>query len=263
MDKITDISLVGAEKMDDITWGALWTACEKQTKAEKNLSGEALMEATAELFNETVMRTQVFDSTISRSSNMRSNSFETQVLTAFMSEPTLGYNTLLDVCSQYALDARKMGRGGAFKKHGKTFAKAAYLYAVSAALESVVRTAWSKIKTPDDDDEDIEEVWKKFLNYFTQNANPLNNLPIIKDLINIADDYSPKRMEYEAFETFKKAYKYYNKAINDGEVNYKTVYTMLQALSQIAGYPVSGTLKSVIDIWNAIVGRMYDDMIVK
>lgn len=263
MDKVTDLSLVGAEKMDDITWGALWTACEKQTKAEKNLSGEALMEATAELFNETVMRTQVFDSTISRSSNMRSNSFEAQVLTAFMSEPTLGYNTLLDVCSQYALDARKMGRGGAFKKHGKTFAKAAYLYAVSAALESVVRTAWSKIKTPDDDDEDIEEVWKKFFSTFLQNANPLNNLPIIKDLFDIADGYSPKRMEYEAFSTFQKAYKYYEKMIDEGVVSYKAVYTILQALSQVAGYPVSGTLKSVIDIWNAIVGRMYDDLIVK
>ena len=81
---LVEKSMILAEKGDKLTWGALWNACELETREKhRELKGEELMQKTAERFDEVIMGTQVMDSTLTRSQNMRGKGLMSE-FTAFM-----------------------------------------------------------------------------------------------------------------------------------------------------------------------------------
>lgn len=86
------------QKADEMTWTALWEAVKRETASKHgNLIGsDAFMQKVAERFDEVVDYTQVYDSVLSRSEVMRSQSALAQMVTSFMAEPTTAYNMLLD-----------------------------------------------------------------------------------------------------------------------------------------------------------------------
>ena len=122
------------------------------------------MEKTAKRFREVVYRTQVMDSTMTRSHVMRQKGAYAGMVTAFMSEPTLSYNMLLDAYSSYENDVRKNMNGKnpgdrraekearekAWEKNQGAVGKATAAYLSTAAMAAIVE---SLVDAARDDDE--------------------------------------------------------------------------------------------------------------
>ena len=239
-DNLVEKTMIGAELGDKLTWGRLWVACKLQTQAQnKGLSEEELNQKTADLFREVVYSSQVMDSTLTRSSLMRSSSGFNKMLTPFMAEPTLSYNILLDAFSTYQLDARENGKGGAWARNGKKIGKAFAVYAASAAFASLAESLWDAVrdaddeafldkfldallgeKADDDEDETAKDSFFKFLlgkkalggrkwlsGNLWQDIDILQKLPYLKNVISLLQGFGNSDMLTSGFNIIMQSYK--------------------------------------------------------
>ena len=256
VEKVVEKSMSLAAFGDSLTWGYLWNACEAEIKDTTNLEvGSAgFVEAVSKRFREVIYATQVVDSTMTRSALMRSSSFYTQMLTAFMSEPTVTYNMLMDAYTEYNQTLRRTNnKGEALKKSGRKIALATEVYFLSAALEGVIRGILGQMRNPDEDEELIESIMDSFLD----NANLLSKVPILKDIVSIFDGYSSSRMDTEVIQQFKYTVNAIEKVIQGEDWTYKTTYRLVTTISQATGLPLSGALREIVTIWNNTIGQMY------
>ena len=296
MDKITEASMLGAEWGDKLTWGRIWMACKLQAQAEnRGIGHEELMKKTEELFNEVIYSSQVMDSTLTRSELMRSRSQADKLLTAFMAEPTVSFNILMDSASDYHLASKKYGRQVAWARTRAKLGKAFAVYLSSAAAAALVESLADAMR--DDDD---EEYWKKFLEALLgeatakkiwgeepgkndkglmsgnlmQDLSILGKLPVLKDVINIASGYKASNMSLDAFTNLLNVYKIWIETIelNNGALDKATsttyygkmttwgkIYKSLQALSQLSGLPASNVTRDATAIWNTVMNGWKDE----
>ncbi len=281
-DKLAEASMTLAEKGDQLTWSMLWTACKRQVRArDGKLSHEELMEKTADLFREVVYSSQVMDSTLTRSEIMRGKTTFTKMASAFMAEPTLSYNILLDAVSEYSLDARKNGKAGAWVRNSGKIGKAFTVYVCSAAFSAVVESIADAMR--DDDD---EEFWEKFRQALwgedgkwmrgnmAQDMTILGKLPFIKNFISTLQGYSSGDMSVTAFNNLLNVCEIWKETIelSTGKLDKATkvtyygkmtqwgkVYKTLQALSQLSGLAVSNLTRDVTAIWNTVMNGRKDE----
>ncbi|MGN1418139.1 MAG: hypothetical protein ACI4W6_02295, partial [Acutalibacteraceae bacterium] len=182
-----DILSRGPGFADEITWAHIWNAIKAETKAKTGLTGEALLEKAGERFSEVIDKTQVYDSVLSRSGLMRSKTAGMQMATAFMAEPTLSYNMLLDGVKQ----AKKGNR-----KYGATVLAAFVMSTLlNAGLKSIVTAA----RDDDDDKTQLEKYIAELISNFTSDLNPLSLMPFVKDVISIFQGYDVSRADMSLF----------------------------------------------------------------
>lgn len=285
-DKIQEASMKGAELGDSRTWGRLWVACKLQAQQlHPDLKGDALMQATADLFRDVVYSSQVMDSTLTRSELMRGRTIGTKALTAFMAEPTLSYNILLDAYSDYSLDARENGKQGAWQRNSGKIRKAFITYVSSAAVAAVAESIIDAIR----DDDDYETFMQKFFQALFGEKNPLDGnllqdilisgkIPYLKNLANEFMGYSNSDMSTEGLKTAAKAIAIWVETLKlqKGELDKPTkttyygnmttwgkLYKSLQALSQLSGLPASAAARDAIAIWNTTAGNIVSDWKIK
>lgn len=262
--KLIELSLKGAELGDAITWGCLWNACEYEVAKTKQykVGSEEFNQAVGKKLREVVYATQVVDSTLTRSQMMRSKSGLTQAASAFMSEPTLSTNILMDAGFQFNLEKRRTGSAKlAWKKTGKYVGKAVAVYSVSQLFAALVEGLMDAYR--DDDDEEFKD---KFKTAFMENAisdiNPLNKIPIVADisemLLSLADIgfYSSNSLYSTATDEFKNAFEIWSKVINgeDGKTVYAGIYSTTKLLSYITGVSASGVMREGVTLWNNTAG---------
>lgn len=278
-EKIKGKSMVLAELGDRMTWGALWNACKLEVMDKQHVTGDALMQATADRFREVIYLTQVMDSTLTRSHNMRSKSTYASLATAFMSEPTLSYSMVEDAFMDY-LDERKISKSGtaAWQQARGKLVKAFGVYAMTAAASAIIESiadAWR-------DDDDYEGIIDKILEamFGTKegwflDGNLLDDLristklPIAKDIMSLMGGYSNDRMDIAWAQNFIKMVKVWRETIQlatgkldkptdityNGKMTwYGKLYVTLKALSQMTGYPMANLTRDVSAIWNTTVG---------
>lgn len=280
-DKFAEASMWLAEKGDQLTWSMLWQACKRQAKAENpNAIGETLMQKTAALFREVIYSSQVMDSTLTRSEIMRGKTGWTKAMSAFMAEPTLSYNILMDAFSDLQLDQRKNGNG-AWQRNAGKIGKAFTVYVTSAAFSAVVESLADAVR--DDDDEEFWEKFKQALwgkdgkwitGNLAQDLTILGKLPYIKNFISKLQGYTSGDMSIAAFSTLVDAYKIWEETIKLStsaqdkatKITYYgkmtpwgKVYKTLQALSQLSGLAVSNLTRDAIAIWNTAVNGRKDE----
>ena len=280
-DKVAEASMKAAELGDQLTWSMLWTACKRQAKGENgSLQGKALMDRTADLFREVVYASQVMDSTLTRSEIMRGKTMYSKVNSSFMAEPTLSYNILLDAYSKYQSDVRRLGKPEAWKRNGRTFAKAIAVYTASAAFSAIMESIADAAR--DDDD---EEYWDKVLQALLGEGNILKGnlaqdlslvgkLPYVKNIISTLQGYKSGDMSITAFSTAIDAANIWietarlnleflpdkwkldkpTKATYYGKMTpWGRVYKALQAVSQLSGVAASNLTRDATAIWNTIM----------
>ncbi len=203
MDWIDDKMSWAPAYADEVTWCAIWNAVKRETKAknpELNSKSEEFLKICGERFTEVIVRTQVYDSVLSRSANMRSRDLGMKMATAFMAEPTTSINMLEDAIRQ--------AKRGHKKQAVKTAASVYGSILLNAALVSIVYAAR-------DDDED-ETYLEKYIGSLTAEAldgiNPLTMIPFVKDVISITQGYEVDRADmslvtkvYDAFEKVMKS----------------------------------------------------------
>lgn len=285
-DKIAEKSMVLAEKGDQLTWSRIWTACKRQAAAETGAKGEDLMQATADLFREAIYSSQVMDSTLTRSEIMRGKTMWSKMNSAFMAEPTLSYNILLDAYSEYRNDVRRHGKAGAWQRNSAKIGKALAVYMASATVSAIVESL-----TDAGRDDDDESYWDKVLEALlgedsllegnlAQDLTIIGKVPFLKNFISTLQGYTSGDMSATAFnnainainiwketaqlnldflpENWKldKATKvtYYGKMTPWGKI-YKT----LQAVSQLSGIAASNLTRDATGIWNTIMNGRRDD----
>lgn len=172
------------EFADKIAWTQIWSACKrKAADLNPNLSGDALLQKAGEYFTDAIVRTQVYDSTLSKSGLMRSKSAFLNMATAFMAEPTTTLNML-----QHSLSDAKRGKPrAALRTVGSVFGSVM----LNALLASIVFAAR-------DDDEDktyLEKYFAAVTSDFIDGINPLTMAPIVKDAWSLLQGYDVERSD--------------------------------------------------------------------
>lgn len=273
-DWVNEKAMLGAEWGDRLTWGALWNACKAEIMDKQHLTGEALLQATALRFRDVVYQTQVVDSTLTRSQAMRSKSFVIKTSTSFMSEPTLSYNLLLQSYEQYREDVRRgMPRGKALAKHWRIFRPVLVAYLLGSVVGAAFESFWDAIR----DDDRYQTFGEKFLEAFlgkdgnlVQDLNPLNKLPVLKEIFSWISGFGNSRLELEGLRnaweflgiTAEELRLLLGKQDEPTELTYNGhmtaygyIYKFLKAASSLTGLPVSNLTRDVIAIWNTVIGQ--------
>ena len=275
LDAVKEKSLFLAEFGDQRTWGRLWVACKLQVKeSNPSLEGEELNKATADLFRETIYATQVMDSTLTRSEMMRGTTRWTKLATAFMAEPTLSQNMLMDAASQFVLDSRKTNRKEALAKNRGRIGLALTTYVASAAAAALVESLVDAFR----DDDDYETFLEKFLQAFFgedgfmsgnlgQDLTVVGKIPVLRDILDTFRGNKRSDMSVASIESITNAFNIWRETwqLSRGIIDSPTkttwngkmtqwgkIYKSLQALSQISGLAVSNMTRDVVAIWNTI-----------
>ena len=269
VESLVDKTMVLAEKGDSITWARLWRACKLEVQDRQHLSGEQLLDATAKRFREVIYRTQVIDSTMTRSHMMRSGSTFAAIFTSFMSEPTVSYNIIMTASEKILEDAKKVGMKTAVKRNWKTAGRAWQAYILSAVASAMVEALADAWRDPGDD-KDTQKLLNAFRDNLGSDLNPLNKLPGLRDIFSIFEGYDTNRTDMAAFSNLNKAIAIWKETVQlaDGTIDeatdttyhgnmtiYGKVYKTAQALSQLSGLPVSATMREAQALWNNTVGR--------
>ena len=269
VESLVDKTMVLAEKGDSITWARLWRACKLEVADKQHLSGEQLLDATAKRFREVIYRTQVIDSTMTRSHMMRSGSTFAAIFTSFMSEPTVSYNLIMTASEKIWEDTKKYGAKMAVKRNWKTAGRAWQAYILSAVASAMVEALADAWRDPGDD-KDTQKLLNAFRDNLGSDLNPLNKLPGLRDIFSIFEGYDTNRTDMAAVANLRKAIAIWKETIQlaDGTIDeatdttyhgnmtiYGKVYKTAQALSQLSGLPVSATMREAQALWNNTVGR--------
>lgn len=243
LDKVREISTMGAEWGDKLTWGTLWNACELEArdKGMKPGSQESLDYCAARL-SEIVDKTQVVDSVLHRSQIMRSKDMLTQMATNFFAEPTKTYSMIAEAAVKLA--HREDGAGANMGRVLATYFVTAFGTAAAAGLIDAVRVGG------DDKDKDFKERYLDALwDGFVDNCNLLNNIPMVKDVISIFDGYDATRTDMEAATDVYNAVVAWQKFLtqdpNSKVTPYKLIYKTANAIADATGIPVGTAVREV------------------
>ena len=229
-------------KADQMTWAWLWRAV-KAEQAELNpgmsTGSDSFLDMCGERFNDIVNHTQVYDSTLVRSQNMRSKSGMMQMLTSFMSEPTLTANMLYDAVSN--------------KERGKKYA----VRAVTAALVSQILTSLAQALVSAGRDEDEKKTWAekyagKAAGNLASNLNPMNMLPLLRDIQSLMDGYDVTRADMSIF---TEIYKAFGKLDNDNISPYRKAEELVGSLSKLLGIPAKNIMRDLRSFMTTFLGN--------
>lgn len=266
VEKLRDASMSLAGKADDFTWRRIYNAAyleqrDKFRKEGKQTSGKAFEDAVNDRFDEIIVRTQVTDATILRSQFMRSNDKLNGIQSAFMAEPTKSYNMFL----RAAMDAVQQSNGKWIT--GKALwgmKKAAAVFFVTQIFTALAQSAvdWIR-KDPDEGENVVDYMWRVYKGNFWDDMNPLNLIPIFKDVSGIAESvvatfrgeqtYSDdSRMDLATLNTLAKALENgVRLGVGKGTV-YGLTYSGVKAFSQLSGIPMSNLMRDAVALRNKL-----------
>lgn len=256
-EKAMNVSMIFASKADEITWATLYKAVQLETKEKHpELQGDAFDSYVNDRFRDICYRTQVFDSINARSNLMRKKDIGHQMLTAFGSEPTLSYSMLSNNVFLYAVEARNGQYQRAWNKYGKKIKHAFVAFMLSAIAVSAVAAVPDWLRDDEDDKNFIETYFKNFGMNILGEATGL--LPYFRDIYSVfIEGYDPSRPDEEIFKTAKQAKDAMVKAIEDGQITYRTVYQAAKLFSQSTGLPIGNLVRDFKSLWNKTVGEVF------
>ena len=253
IDTATDVAGKPAGWFDDFTWGAIWNAVKAEVK-DKNpqlrIGTQEFYDAVSERFTEVIDKTQVVDSPFHRSKGMRSKNMLWKMATAFMSEPTKSYNMFYRTVS----DAYQNGVNA---RTAKRFTRALVSFVTATALNSMLASIIDAIRHRDDDED--KDFWERYFNEVGQNIidglNPLNLIPIGKDIMSMIQGYDPSRLDLDALNRLIQTGKQAISAITGDRKDLKwerIFYDLVGEASKVTGIPAGNFLRTVDSVTNLI-----------
>ena len=229
---------------DEIAWCGIWEAVKRETK-DKNpgmdVTSEEFLKTVGERFTEVIVKTQVYDSVLSRSALMRSKDTGLKMATAFMAEPTTSINMVAD-----ALLKGKRGN----RKYCRT--------AIGAVVASQILNSIlvSFVYAGRDDDEE-ETYAEKYIGTLTgevlDSLNPAGYIPFIKDIVSIVQGYDVERSDMAVVSDLWKAWQ--NLSKDDVSV-YRKVEGFAGSIAQIFGLPVKNIMRDARGIYQTVMSFM-------
>jgi len=266
MDSLTEKSMWLAGKMDEVTWGALWRACEKETKAKHpDLTDEALYEATGKRLAEIIDYTQVVDTPLHRSQLMRSKNYGSQMITAFMGEPVKTYNMLQSAISKFAENRRDPV---ARARVGRMM----IVYLANVVLNAAAQSVWDAVRDDDDEEAWLDKFMTALLGDYEDaetagdylkagldsnlvgGLNPLSMIPLVNDIISMVQGYDPSRMDLQAIDKLIQIVEEIGK-LTRGESEwsgYKWIRSISSTISYATGVPFENLIRDTVSIYNTV-----------
>ena len=182
-------------KADEKTWCAIWEAVKRETKAKNpnmDIKSEEFLKLAGERFSEVIEKTQVYDSVLARSANMRSKTGLMQMATSFMAEPTTTVNLLEDAI-----------RSGNKKHMARAFGAVAVSIVLNNALASIVYA----MRDDDEDETFIEKYFQSFTSGMIDDINPMSYYPFLKDVYSLFQGYDVERSDMSVIADLRDAMK--------------------------------------------------------
>lgn len=218
---------------DELTWCSIWEAVKRETKAKHpKMDGksEAFLKIAGDRFSEVIDKTQVYDSVLARSANMRSKDTGMKMATAFMAEPTTSINMVADALLKAKRGDKKSGRK-----------------AIGSVVASVILNSFlvSFVYAARDDDEDEtygEKYISSFLSGIKDGVNPATYIPFVKDIVSIIQGYDVERSDMAVISDLWNAYKQLER---DDVSAWKKVEGFAGSICQIFGVPVKNIMRDV------------------
>ena len=278
-DKASEALGILAEKADEATWTNIWLAKKRevnkrieQGKIKLEIGSQEYFSLVAKEFRDVIDFTQVYDSVLSKSQLMRSKSRFVKSVMAFMAEPTLSYNLVLNAF-----------RSNSTISKGKSIAAFASSVILNTLLQSLV-AAWR--------DKDDESYWERYIKSVTSSLigtkstgfilgsefNVFNNLPIIKDALSLLQGYDINRSDTEILAEVFTLYDKIKKTAQNAEklseqesgkytgLNrfqeqlFGNIFDAVIMLSNLSPVPLKSVAKEVKGLENAILHATRDDM---
>ena len=226
---------------DEIAWCGIWEAVKRETQAKYpglDVKSEPFLMLAGSRFTEVITKTQVYDSVLSRSANMRSKDTGMKMVTAFMAEPTTSINMVADALLQGKRGNRKYARG-----------------AIGAVVASQILNSIlvSFVYAGRDDDED-KTYWEKYIGTLTgqtlDSLNPAGYIPFIKDIVSIVQGYDVERSDMAVVSDLWKAWQNLSK---DTVSTYRKVEGFAGSIAQIFGLPVKNIMRDARGIYQTVM----------
>ena len=233
--------------LDLYTWSKIWGAVRAEVKAKHpdvEVDSEEYYALCNERASEIFDKTQVVDSVVHKSQVMRNTDTMSKVLTSFMAEPTRTYNM---VRSEYA-QAMDMWADGDKVKATAKVARASSVYLLNALACAAAAAVADALRGKDLDGDDEEEEWYELtLSNFMSNANPLNLLPVFKEVSSIWKGWDTSNMALEGIEALVKAEKgLFDKMMGESDKPWsELIRKQAEAMGMVFGVPVKNILREV------------------
>ena len=171
---------------DKIAWIEIWNACKRETLAKHNdlaPTSEAFMKIVGDRFTEVIRATQVYDSIFAKSPMLKSKYLAVQMLVSFMNEP----NTVANMAESAVRDFAKGNRMEGLKK--------AHVLVHSIIFTGVLKSLIYAMRDDDEDETYIEKYIESLTGSLMDDFNPLNYIPIARDVWSIAQGYDVERAD--------------------------------------------------------------------
>ena len=271
--RFNDTGMKPAELLDSFTWASIWGASKNYVTRTKGLSeGDAgFIAEVIRTFEDTIYKTQVVDSVLTRSELMRNKSFFIRSATSFMSEPAVDLSMMADEYFNLQLDAKRIGAKAAAQRHIGSIARSAAVFSVGAILNTALASVVDALR----DDDDYQEWYEKYAEAFLDNLknafNPLERVPFLSDFSELikstarefgADTYGnqPSLAYMQWSDSYLDAVTTLADKLQGEETNYQwyqVVYKLLQAASGLTGISAAPLVRDAVSIWNSAIS-MFD-----
>lgn len=221
-------------------------------------SSEEFLKLCGERFTEVITKTQVYDSTLAKSANMRSKSGLMNMWTAFMAEPTTSLNMVVD----------------AFRKGNKKYAARVLGSVVgSVALNAALVSLVYAMRDDDEDETYLEKYLSRVTTEFIDGINPVTYIPFLKDIWSIMQGFDIERADMalitDLVDSLQSTIKAINKDTSDmseeeltkyqGEVA-EALFGFVDSIASLTGIPVKNFRRDINGIINLFktLGRDMD-----
>ena len=271
IDTIKEKSMILAEWGDKATWTALWGACRWEVLHQNpdiKLNSQEFYTKVTDLFDEVILKTQVMDSTITRSELMRDSSFAAKTITAFGSESAVSYNMLMNGLSEFS---RLKGQGASkavllqsLKHSSRSLVSYILTNAISALAESLFD--WER-----DEDKD-EKFGKTWWDNFVLNNSTLLKIPLVKEVVGqLYANYlglgysSSSETQSEIGDDIMavaRVVQKISKSVSSGKEEitpYGAVYIVSNLVSDVTGIPITPAMREAVSAYNTAVSSMGKD----
>ena len=222
---------------DELAWCSIWEAVKRETQAKNpgmDVKSDAFLKKAGQRFTEVITKTQVYDSVLARSANMRSKDTGMKMATAFMAEPTTSINMMADALLQG-------------KRGNRKYCRAAIGAVIASQIFNSILVSF--VYAGRDDDED-KTYWEKYAESLSgkvlDSLNPFTYIPFIKDIVSIVQGYDVERSDMAVISDLWNAWK---KLGSDNVSAYRKVEDFAGSIAQIFGLPVKNIMRDVRGIW--------------
>ena len=237
-------------KADELTWIAIWQAVKREIKAQnKDLTGQELLRKAGERFSQVIEKTQVYDSILARSANMRAKTGLMAMMTAFMAEPTTTIN-MLEVAIRGKKNVKRVLFG----------------IVVSIVLNNMLASVIYAMRDDEEDETFREKRWQAFISGMADDFNPITYYPFLKDVWSIFQGYSVERSDMSVITdlvtSLNKAQKVFDKDTSEMDEDALAAYnkerwdamlTVADSTFSMLGFPLKNIRRDVESVYNTWV----------